>query len=323
VRVRAFDCTGRSALPGALAGLCRFARDTDAEILHGHLFEPTLLAALAAQRQGRCFLFTRHHSDALYRIGNPIKRALYLSVERFLNHRARLVIAPARRVRDLLVEREGVPPSRVRLVPYPQSRQRFAAIRPEDIQRARHEISDGDAAVLVCVSRLHPEKGLPFLLEALSAITLSGRNVVLRIAGTGPERASLEKLATKLGLGGRVRFLGWRTDVLCLLAAADLVVHPSLQEALPSAVIEALALSKPVVATDVSGVPDILADGAYGRIVLPGDVESLRVGLEEALQDLEGMTVRAGHGSQAVLETMDAGRVAEAHLRCYEEALGR
>ena len=81
------------------------------------------------------------------------------------------------------------------------------------------------------------------------------------LVGQGAEHERLQLLASELGLGRRVRFLGWRADALSILAAAEVVVHPSLHEALPSAVIEALALGRPVVATDVSSMRDILGDG--------------------------------------------------------------
>ncbi len=96
--------------------------------------------------------------------------------------------------------------------------------------------------VIWFVSRLHPEKGHIYLFEALAALRMESPNLSCYLVGKGPERKALEESADKLGIAQSIRFLGWRDDALTILAAADLVMHPSLHEALPSALIEALAL---------------------------------------------------------------------------------
>ena len=173
-------------------------------------------------------------------------------------------------VARILIEREGVSREKVRVIPYPQHPSRFSGLRPPD--GVRSELGVGSARMLVTVSRLHPEKGLPVLLKAFAQLP---SDLQLYIVGTGPERLRLETLAAELGVASRTRLLGWRDDALSILAAADVVVHPSFHEALPSAVIEALALSKPIVASDVSGVRDILGEHEYGRVVPADDAPAL------------------------------------------------
>jgi glycosyltransferase involved in cell wall biosynthesis len=115
----------------------------------------------------------------------------------------------------------------------------------------------------------------------------------------------------------RVRLLGWRDDALSILDAADVVVHPSFHEALPSAVIEAIALAKPTVATDVSGVRDILGDQEYGRVVPTGDEGALARAISETLASLESARVSATAGRKRLLEYTRPDRVAAAHLDRY------
>src|SRR5260370_1747265 len=125
----------------------------------------------------------------------------------------------------------------------------------------------GRAPPAVALGRLHPNKGFDLLLEALAAT----REVTLWIAGDGPLRPRLERLATRLGIIGRVRFLGWREDVPRLLAAADLLVCPSLHEPLGNVVIEAWSAGLPVVATASDGPAGLIEDGESGILVpLPG-----------------------------------------------------
>jgi glycosyltransferase involved in cell wall biosynthesis len=136
----------------------------------------------------------------------------------------------------------------------------------------------GGAPLALALGRLHPNKGFELLLEALAAT----REITLWIAGDGPLRARLERLATRLGITGRVRFLGWREDVPRLLAAADLLVCPSLHEPLGNVVIEAWSAGLPVVATASDGPAGLIRDGESGILVpLPGS----RGGGPQALAD--------------------------------------
>ncbi len=119
----------------------------------------------------------------------------------------------------------------------------------------------------LALGRLHPSKGFDLLLAALAET----REVRLAIAGDGPLRAPLERLAEDLGIAGRVGFLGWREDVPHLLANADFLVCPSLHEPLGNVVIEAWSAGVPVVATASDGPAGLIEDGVSGLLVpLPG-----------------------------------------------------
>ena len=127
--------------------------------------------------------------------------------------------------------------------------------------------SNRQAPLALALGRLHPNKGFDLLLEAL-ALT---KNASLWIAGDGALRSELERLATRLGITDRVRFLGWREDVPALMADADLLVCPSLHEPLGNVVIEAWSAGLPVVATASDGPAGLITDGETGILVpLPG-----------------------------------------------------
>lgn len=122
-----------------------------------------------------------------------------------------------------------------------------------------------DVPVALCLARMEPQKRHDVLLDAWAA--LGGRDAVLLLAGDGSLRPDLERRARDLGVADRVRFLGNRSDVADLLAAVDLTVLTSDWEGMPIAVLESLAAGVPVVATDVDGVAEALADG--GGVVVP------------------------------------------------------
>jgi glycosyltransferase involved in cell wall biosynthesis len=261
-------------------------------------------------------VITRHHSDAIHRLEGRTKRGAYLSAERFVNRTARHIIAPARMVERILIEQEGVTREKVSVIPYPQHPSRFSGLRPPGDVRKELSVS---GRMLVTVSRLHPEKGLPVLFEALTGLP---DDLQLYVVGTGPERERLMTLSAKLGLASRIRLLGWRDDALSILGAADVVLHPSFHEALPSAVMEALALARPIVASDVSGVRDILGDQEYGRVVPAGDVFALRDAIASTLADLPSARAAAAAGRTQLLEYTRPDRVAQAHLDCYRSVRG-
>lgn len=321
VKCFAVACSSRRLYLHAARKLREIIQRERIDIIHGHLFEPTLIAIAAAKTLTRPVVVTRHYSDALYRIKQPLKRKVFLSFERWINQNADHVIAPSQMVRDILVKREQVSAEKISLIPYGQTTKRFDDVTPQMIAAARQELQMDGALSIVCVSRLHPEKGHAFLLQAFAQLVRDGLDAKLFLVGLGPLHDQLAESVQRYGLRDRVKFLGWREDALAILAAADLVVHPSLQEALPSAVIESLMLERPLIATDVSGVRDMVGEEEHGLIVPPADAAALRAGIVQTIGDWQAAKLRAKRGRQFVLSYMDAGRVAEKYTACYRNVM--
>ena len=174
VRAYALDAlTRRRYLYGARQIWKIIERD-QVDIVHTHLFDPTLIGLVIAKLRGRKVIVTRHHSDALYQLQNRVKRKFYLSMEKYINNHADHIIAPSRMVRDILIEQEGVSPVKVSLIPYGQTAERFDAITPEVVAQVKTELGMADRLVLVCTSRLYERKGHVYLFEALAPLVGSG-----------------------------------------------------------------------------------------------------------------------------------------------------
>ena len=129
--------------------------------------------------------------------------------------------------------------------------------------------------------RLEEQKGHDLLFEALSTVLRQGLDFTLVVAGEGSRRSWLEQQALSLRLAPRVQFVGQVEDVGSLLAAADAVLLPSRWEGLPLVLLEAMARGRPIVASAVGGVPDVIQDGVNGTLVPPGDAAALAVALEQ------------------------------------------
>ena len=187
------------------------------------------------------------------------------------------------------------------------------------------------------VARLESEKGHPTLLEAWPEVLDAVPTARLLVVGEGSQRVALEALAAELGLlgqhctgdacvgtrgarpGARVVFTGRRDDVPSVTAALDVAVLPSYREALGLAVLEAMALSRPVVATHVGGIPEMIEPGRTGLLVPPHDAPALAAAIVRLLTDhpLADTLARAGH--DLVHQRFCVELMADAIARIYDE----
>jgi glycosyltransferase involved in cell wall biosynthesis len=148
--------------------------------------------------------------------------------------------------------------------------------RADEIAAARASLGIAPGTIAVgTVTRLMPSKGNEYLVAAVPAIVARRPNVRVFIAGEGELQAALEAQATALGLGDRLVFLGFKRDVAAVLSAYDVLVFPSLWEGTPLTVFEALAMGKPIVASDADGLLDVLTSGRDALIVPRRDAVAL------------------------------------------------
>jgi glycosyltransferase involved in cell wall biosynthesis len=180
--------------------------------------------------------------------------------------RAARIVAPSAALRDIAIG-WGVPPEKVEVLPNPVEAPDLAS---RNELRRRHGL---EGPTLVFAGRIAPQKSLDVMLEAVRL----NEGVHLVVAGDGPEQARVEAHARQLGLGARARFLGpqAREAVFELLRAADAAVLSSSWENFPHMVVEALAVSTPVIATSTGGVREIVEDGVNGLLVPPQDPDAL------------------------------------------------
>ena len=159
-------------------------------------------------------------------------------------------------------------------------------------------------------------------LEAAAQIVAERPETVFVVAGDGELRSMLEAEAAR-SLGGRIRFLGWTQDLGALYAALDVVMSTSLSEGTPVALIEALAAARPVVATDVGGVSEVVAHGRNGFLAASGDAEGLARAALDLLEHEELRRSMGGAGREDVAERYPASRIAGRTADLYEQLLAR
>ena len=183
-----------------------------------------------------------------------------------------------------------------------------------------HERSDtctGPTVRVLYVGYLRPEKGVDTLIDAIARMRDSGCDVELDVVGSGDIQPGLEKLASEAGLDEKVRFRGYvrmGPDLNALYDQADVFALPSLSEGSPKVVLEAMAHSLPVVATNVGNIPEMLADGGRGLLIASGDTTALAEGIERIIDDgdarrafiADGYEFARGHSVEAFVGRMAA-----------------
>ena len=233
------------------------------DVVHAHLGEDAavLLVALAAARRWSAPLVVTVHMSPRHTLAGTGLRAGFLrtvggAVETLALRRAAAVVTLTDRLAGLV--RGGVPADRIHVIP--------------SGTRVFDAVARGPTGVLF-VGRLHRQKGVDTLIRALPLLP----EATVMLVGDGPERAPLRRLATDLGVADRVTVTGFVPHGMVpgLLAGADVVVLPSRYEELGTALVEAMAAGRPVVASHVGGIPELVRDGVDGLLVPPDDPAAL------------------------------------------------
>jgi len=266
----------------AILGLTRIIRKRDIRLIHCNSPRAGYLGGAAARL---CSLPSVIHVRDIHL--SPFQS---LGKARLLGWLSDLIIAVSAATRQSIVKKTPSLVSKVRVV-YNGVGLKYIDARPPRDARVELGISSGEP-LLAFAGLIHPAKGLDVLLQATAVLKPDFPS--LRVLIIGAPLCSteedygrcLKKLASKLGLGGAVVFTGFREDVLDLMSAADILVHPAVYpEPLPRSLLEGLALRKPVVATKVGGIPELIEDGMTGLLVRPSDPVSLAGAVAALLKD--------------------------------------
>ena len=209
----------------------------------------------------------------------------------------------------------GLPAEKLVVIPNGVDLQRHPAQYPVDLRTLG---IGSDRRVITCVGRLDRQKGLPWLIEAAAGWLRRLPDCDLLLVGRGPERPKLERICRQSGLCDRIHLVGWRPDVPEILAASDLLVLPSAWEGMPNVVLEAMASRRPVVATDVEGVRELLGPAAEAQVVRYGDSQSLTEKIVRFLQDPRTAAETGTANRKRAEENFDVTRMVIAYQDLWE-----
>jgi L-malate glycosyltransferase len=270
---------------GIVGFLTRFLRENQIDLVHTHRYKDSVLGTIAAKLSGVPHVIRTVHGLREPMTGwDHLKFRAYEALDKvMLLCFADLVIAVSRQMAGTLRD-SGYKPTMVTPIHNGiDLRKVIARRKPEDLKR---ELGlDARTILIGTVGRLSPVKGHASFLRAARLILAQQPDARFLVVGGGPLEHELIASAAQLQLDGTCLFLGPRADVYDLVSAMDMFVLPSLDEGIPMAILEAMALGKPVVATAVGGVPEVVQHRVTGLLVAPGDERALADACLELARD--------------------------------------
>jgi len=294
-----------------------------ADIVHNHMYRAEVVGTQAAWRVAeaglpRPYIVSTVHSS---RIRSDEDRALIRRLTPRMDHLIAVSSSIVHKIED--EGRVGVP---VTLIYNGVDLQRYAHQEPCCTLREEYGLP-AEGPIVGVVARLEAEKGHPTLLDAWPHVLAEFPDATLLVVGEGSRHEALNAQADALGISRSVVFTGRRDDVPAVTAALDVAVLPSYREAQGLTILEAMALSRPVVASNVGGIPEMIEDGRTGLLVPPHDPGALATAISRLLRDhpLADTLARAGHDlvherfcvelmARAVETIYDEGVLAERRL---------
>jgi glycosyltransferase involved in cell wall biosynthesis len=280
----------------AVLRLARLIRRERPQILHTHTAKAGALGRLAALLAGEArppIVVHTFHGHVLRGYFDPIRTAGFRALERWLARTSTALIAVSPQVRDDLVSLGVAPPERFAVIRLGIELEERVdqGLRREETRRLLGIAPD--RFVVGWIGRMTGVKRAEDVLRAFRRLRECGVDATLCLVGDGPERPAVERAAGELGIMRHTLFLGSQTDVAPYYAVFDALVLPSLNEGTPVSAIESLAAGRPVVATRVGGVPDVVRDGEDGFLVDPGAIDALADRLARLAADA-GLRERMG-----------------------------
>jgi glycosyltransferase involved in cell wall biosynthesis len=267
----------------AFRRLLTLVRRERIELIHAHLTYASIWASAASRLTGSSAVATLHVAPPA--AGWPAVRDWLM--RSMLNRWASRVIAVSADLRQAYLDRGGIAANKlvtlhngIDLEPFQRPREEARRLISAEFGIPRQ------ALVVVAVSVLRAGKGIEVLIEAAGSILRRHPDAFILIVGDGPMAEEWQSLADRVRGGDRIRWAGFRRDVNQILAGCDLFVHPTLADAFPTVLLEAMAAGLPVVASGVGGVPEIVLDGETGTLVPAADPKRLSAAINALLADV-------------------------------------
>lgn len=303
VRVQALDVRGRLDM-AALRRLRGFIRANGVSIVHTHDFKSNFYGAWATMNLGVKRVATAHGSTR-----DSLAKKAYLFLDEHLAYRCfHRIIAVSHDLKDRLAALGGIE-GKLAVIPNGLDPDLLGVTHASDETPLDLPATPGTKTFSV-VGRLFPDKGQAVFVQAFSRIVHEFPDAAGIIAGDGPDRHALETLISSMGLKERVRCCGVRSNIREVYDATDFLVIPSFTEGLPYALLEAMALGIPVLATSVGDIPKIVRNGATGYLVPPGDAGAMAGRMKDLLENPSVARAMAKAGKKFVDETCSARAMA-------------
>jgi len=269
----------------ALIRLYLFIKKNNFDIVHAHTSKAGFIGRMAARLAGVPVIFyTPHGSVFQMTCCGPITKFILSRIENFAASFTDKIIACSKDEKDDFLKHGVAREDKYTIIYWGVRQERFLKDHDKVLKRKEFNIPQ-DAILIANIGRLVPQKGHAFCLEAFKILIHTFPAARLLVAGDGELRQEIESNINKMGLGDNVIMAGERKDVPEILSASDIFLHTSLWEGMPIVIIEAMLAGKPIVATRVGGVPELIEDGISGLLVPPRDSQALAAAVRRLIND--------------------------------------
>jgi glycosyltransferase involved in cell wall biosynthesis len=286
------------------------------DILHAHGTRSAILGRIATLfvKEKPKIVYTLHGFHIIRR--NWLVKYGLLSLEKFLNKWTDVLVCVSQADKELVLEHKTIQPEKIKVIRNGINIQKFQ-VAQDIIRKTKEGLGLENSFVLISIARLHPQKDITTILKALKLIIVQIRNVKLLIVGGGPLKEPLENETERLNLRNYVEFLGSRQDVPVLINISDVVILSTNWEGLPLIPLEAGACKKPVIASDVEGVREVVINNKTGYLFKKGDTGDLADKIMELYKD-KGLRIRMGEeGYKFVLNNFSKERMIKEYEKLY------
>jgi glycosyltransferase involved in cell wall biosynthesis len=311
ISVRMLRCEGRADLR-AIREIREYIRTDQVDLIHTHGYKADLYGYLAARGEAKPIVATCHNW-----VGGTAALGIYNRLDRMALRKFNGVAAVSNAVAGQLRDAR-IADNKIHTIANGIDIDKFCGAEPAWFGSS----PDAKEKTIGIVARLDLQKGFEYLLQAIAGLTSTHPDLRLVIVGEGPDQGAIQSMADRLNLIPRIVLAGQRGDMANVYAGFDVFVLPSLNEGLPMTVLEAMASSRPVIASKVGAIPTVVRDGETGLLVDPKDVVGLRAALDRLLSDPALSSRLATQGHDWVRRHFTSDAMAENYLRMYESVLG-
>ncbi len=302
----------------AVLALWRLLRQERPALVHTHTSKAGAVGRLAAWLARVPVVIHTPHGHIFYGYYGPVISWVIRLVERVLARITDRIVTLTERGSDEHVRLGIAGADKFVAIPSGIALSAFRSVRIDPVVKRKELGIPTDGPVIGTVGRLVPIKGHEWLLKAAPLVLAEFSDATFVFLGDGPLMGRLQQVAAELGISRHVRLLGARTDVPECLAMFDVFAFPSLNEGMGRALVEAMAMAVPVVATRVGGIPDVVVDGETGLLVPPQDAEALATAILELLRDPQKRAAFGDAARHCVDDRFDAATMVRSIERLYE-----
>jgi glycosyltransferase involved in cell wall biosynthesis len=268
-------------------------------IAHTHTYKAGILGCWAAKMAGVPIIIHTPHGHIFFGHFSPLVTRFFMIIERLTAAMVARMVALTKGERRDYVASSVVNPDKMVTIHSGVNIDRFMKVRGSGREKKRSLGLNTNGFVVGTIGWLLPIKGPMYLLKAMAEVWQSHPDIQLVYVGKGDLEKEVKGEAYRTGVSDKVKFLGWRDDIPEIMQILDIFVLPSLNEGMGRVLVEAMASGKPIVASNVGGIPDLVKHGHNGFLVAPGDVNGLSLAIKHLIED-EQLRLKMGAKGRAM-----------------------